>query len=292
MRPISMIAALGLSACSLLAVAPASAADALQRISERGQVNIGFADDSPPYSFKDDKGHAAGYSIDLCGLVVERLRQELGKPNLRVKMLHVATDQMARLVGNGGVDLMCAGVSDTPERRATMSFSTPIFLSDVKLMVRTKDGFKTAADLKGKSVAVLGRTTTEAAVRAYSARAGVPLQVSRVVNADAALSQLRLAHAAAWARDETLLLGVMGRHNDKQDFMLLPDKLATEPIAIALQRDAGLQRVVDQALALAVRSGKVEALYDQWFVKPNRANPNGLKLALSPALKAEFDRLR
>src|SRR6478736_7094186 len=174
MRPNSMIAALGLLACSLVAAVPASAADALQRISERGHVNIGYADDAPPFSFKDDKGRPAGYSIELCALVVDRLRQELGKPNLRVKMHHVATDQMARLVGNGGVDLMCAGVSDTPQRRTTMSFSTPIFLSDVKLMVRTKDGFKTAADLKGKSVAVLGRTTTEAAVRAFSERAGVP----------------------------------------------------------------------------------------------------------------------
>src|SRR4051812_4239712 len=132
---------LALFAALLIAAATASGADALQRIRERGQVNVGYADDAPPFSFKDDKGRPAGYSVELCALLVERLRLELGRPDLRVKMLHVASDQMARLVGNGGIDVMCAGVSDTAERRATMAFSTPIFLSDVKLMVRAKDGF-------------------------------------------------------------------------------------------------------------------------------------------------------
>src|SRR4051812_44190176 len=83
-------------------------------------------------------------------------------------------------------------------------------------------------------------------------------------------------HAAAWARDETLLLGALGRQRDGQDFLLLPDKLATETIAIALRRDAGLQRVMDHTMALAVRSGKMDSLYEQWFVKPSPANPKGL----------------
>ena len=70
------------------------------------------------------------------------------------------------------------------------------------------------------------------------------------------------------------------------------ESLQNEFIAIALPRDAGLQRVVDQAMALWVRSGKADAMYEQWFVKPNTASKGGLGLPMSAALKAEFDRLR
>ena len=286
--------ALALTAtCAALLPATAGAQqDALKRIAQRSQINIGYSEGSPPFSFKDDKGRPAGYSIDYCMMNVEHLRQEVGKDKLRLNMVPVSTDQLPRLVGTGAVDLMCAGVSDTPERRTTMGFSQPIFISDVKLLVRAKDGYKSAADLKDKHVAVLGRTTTEPALKAYTQRTGVALQPSRVVTVDAALSQLRLGNAEAWARDEILLLGVLARQADKQNFVLLPDSLASETIAIALPRDAGLQRVVDQAMALAVRSGRADALYETWFVKPSRAAPQGLNLPKSVALKAEFDRLR
>ena len=50
--------------------------------------------------------------------------------------------------------------------------------------------------------------------------------------------------------------------------------------------------MVDQSMALAVRSGRADALYESWFVKPSPAAPQGLNLPKSPALKAEFDRLR
>jgi len=291
----SRLAGLVLAAAALggaLLPAGAGAQDALKRIAQRSQVNIGYAEGSPPFSFKDAQGRPAGYSIDFCMQIVERLRQETGKPDLRLNMLPVSYDQVPRLVSTGAVDLMCAAVSDTEQRRATMAFSQPIFISDVKLLVRTKDNFKSVADLKGRHVAVLGRTTTEPALKAYAERSGVSLQPSRVVTVDAALSQLRLGNADAWARDEILLLGVLARQADKVNFTLLPEALSSEVIAIALPRDEGLQRVVDQAMALAVRSGKADQMYDAWFVKPNAASPKGLNLPQSASLKAEFNRFR
>ena len=285
--------AIAISLFIALAAGPAAALEgALKRIADRQQVNVGYSEDAPPFSFKDAKGQPVGYSLDLCMEIVARLKQEIGQPQLRVKLLPVPPDQLPRLVGSGGVDLMCAGVSDTPGRRKTMAFSTPIFLSSVKLMVPAQGGARAATDLKGQAVAVLGRTTAEAAVQQFSKDRGLSLRLSRVVSPDAALSQLRLGQAGAWARDEILHLGTLAREADRAKFTLLGESLSTEVIAIALPRDAGLQRVVDQGLALAVRGGKVDAAYNRWFVQPHAGAPGGLKLALSPALKAEFDRLR
>jgi len=279
-----------------LALSPvdaSSAQDALKRIVNRGQINIGFNEDAPPFSVRaSGAGNPVGYSIDLCVAMAERIKQEIGQPNLRVRFQSVPTDQMLRVVGSAGVDLMCAGTSDTLERRATMAFSQPIFISSVKLMVRNKDGYKDASDVKGKPIAVLGRTTAELAVQSFSKQKQLDLSISRSVSADAALSKLRLGQVAAWARDEVLLRGVHQLQSDAGDFSILPTPLSSEVIAIAFPSDPVLQRVVDQTLAGLARDGRLEALYQQWFVKPNPASQKGLNLPLSTELKQVFDRQR
>lgn len=279
--------------CLALSPMAASAKDALKRIADRGQINIGFNEEAPPFSLRTSgAGDPVGYSIDLCLEMAERIKQETGKPDLRVRFLPVPTDQMARIVRSAGVDLMCAGTSDTVERRASMAFSQPIFISSVKMLVRNKDGYKDAADIKGKPIAVLGRTTAEPAVLAFSKQKKLDLTISRSVSAEAALSKLRLGHVAAWARDEVLLRGIHQLQPDAGEFSILPTPMSSEVIAIAFPGDAGLQRVVDQTLASLARDGRMETLYQKWFVQPNPATHKGLNLQLSTELKEVFERQR
>ncbi|MEP6791181.1 MAG: transporter substrate-binding domain-containing protein, partial [Ramlibacter sp.] len=103
----------------------AAAQDALKRIAEHGQVNVGYSEDAPPFSFKDSKGAPSGYSLDFCMAIVNLLRERTKNPNLRLNLVPVSTDQLPRLMGSRGIDLMCAGVSDTKARRSTMDFSSP-----------------------------------------------------------------------------------------------------------------------------------------------------------------------
>jgi ABC-type amino acid transport substrate-binding protein len=222
--------------------------------------------------------------VEWCGLIVDHLRQVLKKPNLQPSYVEVPQDQMLRVVASGGVHLMCAAVSDTPERRRSLGFSEPIFHSEVKLLVPTRAAARSAADLKGRTVAVLGRTSTEQAVTAFSAARGLDIKLSRVVSAEAAMGQLVLGHADAWARDEVLLLGARSRQAQPADWRLLPESLGGEAVGIAFAPDAGLQRVVDQAMAKAVRSGLAEQMHQRWFQKANVLAPSGLNLPLSPAL--------
>lgn len=282
-----------LISCVLLGAlaGPALAQDGvLQRIAGRQQVTVGYAEQAAPFSFRSDAG-PAGYAVDICGAVVERLKLELQQPALAVRYVPVDQDAVARHVSAGSVDLLCAGVSDVPARRTTMSFSRPIFLSSVKLMVRA-DGVQAVSGLKDRTVALLGRTTAETAVNALSKQQALNLKVSRVVSPEAALSQLRLRQADAWARDEVLLLGAVAREPDAQRFALLPDVLATEAIAIAMPRDEPLQKLVNEVLAEWARSGRLQAAYEKWFVHGNSASPSGLKIPLSPQLQAEFARMR
>lgn len=282
----------GAGAALLLALPLAAAAgDAMDRIAQRGQIHIGYREESPPFSFLH-MGQPVGYSIDLCMGIAERIRAELGKP-LPVRYVPVAADQMVRVMSGGSVDLLCAGTSDTEERRKTMSFSTPIFITTAKFMVRAKDQIKTAKQLQGQSVAVIARTTAEGAVMAYSQQHNLALKTSAALNPEAALGQLEIGQAKAYLRDEVMLLNQRAMQKQPADYVVLPEEVSVEVNAIVLPKgDPLLQKAVDQGLALQVRSGRAEQLYQQWFVNPHPGSPGGLKLPMPPQLKAEFDRLR
>lgn len=280
-----------LVACCLFVATGASAQDVLKRIAQRQQINVGYSENSPPFSFLYD-GQAMGYSVDLCLRIVDHIKQVVGQPGLRINLQPVTQDQVPRVVGGGTVDLMCAGVSDTPQRRAVMNFSPPIFVSSVRLLVRADEGHRSVADLKGGRVVVLGRTTAEKVVQDLSDDRALALKLTRLPSTDAALSQLRLKQADAWARDEILLQGSLAREPDRHRYKTLPEALSTEVIAVAMPPDAAFQRTVQEAMSRAVKSGQMEALYQRWFVEPNPANPTGFNMPLSADLKAAFDRLR
>ncbi|MCG2592727.1 amino acid ABC transporter substrate-binding protein [Ramlibacter sp. XY19] len=268
----------------------AGAQAVLKRIADRQQVTIGYTETAAPFSFLE-AGKPVGYAVDLCADVAQRLRGVLGQAALRSRFVPVDQDNVARLLRAGSVDLLCGGISDTPQRRQSMDFSAPIYLSAVKLLVRA-DGPQSLDAMKGRTVAVIGRTTAEDAIADANRQRALQLKAARVVSPEAALSQLRLKQADAWARDEVLIAGSLGRETDAGQFALLPEPLSKEVIAIAMPRDEQLRKVVNEALADAVRSGRLEALHDKWFVQPNSASAAGLKRPLSPELKAEFDRLR
>ncbi len=279
-------------ALALLPLA-AAAGDVMDRIARRGQINIGFRDESPPFSFVDN-GQPVGYSIELCQGIVERIRAELNLPELPVRYFPVPADQMVRLMSSSGtIDLLCAGTSDTEERRKSMAFSTPIFITAAKFMVRKQDGITSAAQLKGQPVSIVGRTTAETAVPAYSKDKGLALKVSPALNPDAAFGLLALGQVRAYVRDEVMLLNQLSQQKDPAQYLILPEEVSEEVNAIVLPKgDPLLQKAVDQGLALQVRSRRAAELYLKWFIKPHAGSPAGLGLPMSPQLKAEFDRLR
>jgi len=273
--PLWVMWACALASTPVVAQPPA----VLPVIAAQGMVVLGYSVDAPPFSVEQGKGVPVGYSLDWCQHIVSALRTELNKPNLKVRYVPVGQDQMARVVASGGVHLMCAAVSDTPERRKTLRFSEPIAYSSTKFMVRADAGIAQASQLQGKRVGVLGRTSTEAAVVDFSQRHKLNLQVASALNADAAMSQLVLRQVQAWARDEPLLLGVRARQTKPDEFVLLPDPVAVQPIGIAFANDPDLQRVVDMTMARLVRSEEADRLYAQWFLKPNVLFASGMGMA-------------
>ena len=78
-RTTRLLVALALTTLSLLA-----SADTLERVRSSQTLTLGFRPDLAPFS-EVDGDKARGYAIDLCLMVADRVKSELGLPDLQVR---------------------------------------------------------------------------------------------------------------------------------------------------------------------------------------------------------------
>src|SRR5262245_48396907 len=108
-----------LAAASALFLAFASGAPAqelygtLKKIKDAGAITIGHNEDSPPFASFGQDGKPQGYSIDICGKIVDEIKAELKVENLTVKYQAVNGQTRTPLLVNGTVDMICATTTNT-----------------------------------------------------------------------------------------------------------------------------------------------------------------------------------
>ena len=256
----------------------------------RGQLNLGYRVDAAPFSVKTAAGQPAGYMVAMCQRIAERLKTPAGRP-LRVNPIEVPPDQVNRYLQGGSVDVLCAATTDTPERRAVMAFSHPLFVAQIKVLVRKVDGLKSVADLKGQPVVVIGRSTADDLA---TSRAGeLQWKTARALDAIAAMGQVELGWVKGYARDDVLLLTQLAQGRNPTAYQLLPEALSREPIAIAVRKDDPvLLAEVNAAIAEVVKDGSMEKSYRQWFMEPIEPFKRAVNLPPSAELQAEWAKLR
>lgn len=262
----------------------------LDKIKSRGQINVGYRANSAPFSFHKTAEKPLGYTIEFCKPIIERLRQAAGNKNLPVRYIETYVDARIRLLSEGSVDLLCENVTDTPERRARMDFSTPIFIEAVQVAVRNKDKLSALDQLQGKTIVGIDGSTVVAALDRYAKQHTLKWQYAKAVNADAALGQLQLGWAAGYARDGVVLAAQLASLPNAGDYLILPERLSVEPIAIAYRKgDAAMGELVNASIKESMRSGAAQGWYEQWFLKPAKPGGKPLATGMPAETKALFD---
>lgn len=271
----------------------AQAQATLEKIKSRGQINVGYRALAAPFSFHETAEKPLGYSIEFCKPIIERLRQAAGNTKLPVRYIETEVDARVRLLAEGSVDLLCENVTDTPERRARVDFSTPIFVDAIQVAVRNKDRISTLAQLQGKSIVGIDGSTAAPALQRYAQPRALNWQLAKAVNPDAALGQLQMGWAAGYARDGVMLAAQLAGLPDAADYSILPERLSVEPIAIAYRKgDAAMGALVNASIKESMRSGAAQGWYEQWFLKPAKPGGKPLAAAMPAEMKALFEAAR
>src|SRR3954463_883617 len=73
-------------------------AGTLDRIRETHRVRFGYRTDARPFSYRDDSGRPAGYSIALCQHIGQGLKADLLLETLAVDWVPVSIDERFRAV--------------------------------------------------------------------------------------------------------------------------------------------------------------------------------------------------
>src|SRR5262245_3088991 len=94
-------------AMPIIAREPGAAGPTLDRIKQASAINLGYRADARPFSYKDDSGAAAGYSVDLCQKIADQVKTELKVDQLTVNWVPVTADDRFTAVAEGKVDLSC-----------------------------------------------------------------------------------------------------------------------------------------------------------------------------------------
>jgi glutamate/aspartate transport system substrate-binding protein len=267
-------------AAALLVALPASAQSGgtLQKIRETGSITLGYRESSLPFSYLDGQQQPIGFSLDLCGAIVARLRQQLKLPGLEVRRIAVNSSNRIALVVNGTVDIECGGTANNLARQKQVAFSVATFVSQPRWLVRTDSGIRKAADLKGRTVVVTQGSNAAGFVRRLNEQQSLGLSTISAKDHGESVLTLVSGRAAAFLEDDILLAGEKANARDGALVGFLPEGYDTIYYGLMFRRDdAPFKALVDGVLTAMMQSGEFEKLYRQWFESP--IPPRNLNLA-------------
>lgn len=232
-------------------------ADQLGDIKRRGELVCGVLATDEPMSFVDPRTRTiVGYEVDLCQVVARKI-------GVTASVKQIAVGARIPELQQGRVDLLAASLTHTREREAVIAFSLTTFVTGQKVMVRRDSGITVLAQLAGKRVVTVKGGTQEANLR----RVVPTLEMVTFETAPEALVALQQRKAAGFVNDEMSLLDAYAKLGPAQkDYVVLPQSVSTEPLALGLRKnEPALKAVVDAALRDLETSGEAEKLFFKWF---------------------------
>jgi len=290
MKPLHI---LGLALATVLGVSQAGAEEltgTLKNIKDTGAITIGFRDSSIPFSYLDDHQQPVGFAMDICGKIVDAIKNELKLDKLEVKLNPVTSSTRIPLLANGTIDLECGSTTNNAERQKQVAFTNTHFLTASRFVAKKANNLSAIDDLKGKSVVSTAGTTNIKQLTEANAARNLGINIIPAKDHAEAFLMVETDRAAAFVMDDILLASLVAGSKDPSAYAISKDAFSKpEPYGIMLRKDdPAFKKLVDAATAKIYTSGEGLKLYDKWFMQ--KIPPKGLNLntPIAPELKAEF----
>ena len=281
-------AALAIVTTTLAAAATAATAD---QIKQTGRIRLGYRTDARPFSYKDESGNAAGYSIVVCQRIAEAARAALGVADLKIEWVPVTVDGRFLALQEGRIDLLCGADSVTLARRSDVAFSIPIFPGGIGALLRADAPARLRDALAGRDLplrpiwrgtvdqglqartsAVVAGTTAEKWLTGRLVDLEISGNVVRVSDYDAGIRSVLDRSSNVFFGDRAILLDAAKRSRSARDLVLVDRQFTYEPLSVAVARgDEELRLIADRALSRLYRSGDIGTLYAAWFGEPDES---------------------
>ena len=288
---LAVFAVLLIAAAQAWVHAAAATGGVLSRIRETGRLTLGYRGDARPFSYIDESGMPAGYTITLCQKIADEAKRELNLPALKVDWKPVALEQRFRALRLGEIDLLCAADTVTVGRRSEADFSIPIFPGGIGALLRADSparlrevlsGRGSPSDpvwrahatqlLRARDFTVVSGTTAEAWLGKRLNDLEVIAGIAPVNSYEEGVQRVLNRRSDVFFGDRAILLDAASRHGSARDLVVLDRLFTYEPMALTLAPgDDEFRLFVDRALSRVYRSGEMVRLYAKSFGEPDES---------------------
>jgi len=286
---IKKISLVAMGATLLLTAATSVYADesmVLNRIKERGTINMGHRESSVPFSYIGNDGKPQGYSIDLCMKFIDAIKAEIEMPDLKINLVPVTSQTRIALMANGTIDLECGSTTNNLTRQKQVDYLPTTFITGTKIASKKGSGITEIEDLEGKTVALSLGTTNEKAIKRVAEANGISIRTLMVKDHPQGWLSVETGRADAYASDDVLLYGLVSKSKNPGDFQVTGRFLSFDPYGIMVpQNDSLYRRLGTATLADMMRSGEIHKIYDKWF----NPGPTGINMPMSDTLRTAFE---
>ena len=243
-----------------------SHADTLSTIKTRGEFLLGHRESSSPFSYVNENGEAVGYSVDICLKIFDAVKLQLKNPALKLKYVALKPADRIAAVKAGRVDVECGSTTNTVERQKDVAFSFTTFVAGARLLVNKSSKMKELTDLRGKTVVVTEKTTTEKVVARVSEERGLDLKIITAKDHAEGFAKMESGAAVAVANDDALLFGLVTKASEPNAYDFVGKYVSVEPYAIMYRKDdPAFTKLMDVTLSNLFATGQIRTIYAKWF---------------------------
>lgn len=228
-------------------------------VMKTGTLRLGLPYNRPPWGFLTSAGEWVGFEVDLA--------EEMSKHmNCRLEKLKVTDASWGSTLGSGRVDAALCRISRRRSLSRDFDFSIPYFFDALQVLA-IKGSFNTAADIKGKKIAVVKGASHEKTAIALLKQDGNEPADKNVVfcpGAPTCFLEVGQEHVAGWL-DSGMTLFEYSSQSPGRFERITVSGVVGEVAAALKKDDSALRNNINFAIQDMVDDGSFMKIYDKWF---------------------------
>ncbi len=266
--------------------AQAQTPSTLDKIKASGGIGVAYREASIPFSYLGADAQPQGFGWDICGRIVERVKQATGRPDLKVVPRMVTSQSRRSLLENGIIDIECGSTTNNTDRAKQVAFSINYFYTGTRLLVKSSSPIRSLADLAGKKVVSTAGTTNYQLLHKINSERHLDFELLSAWDHAQSALLVQQGRADAFGMDDILLQGWRANSQKPFEFAVVGEAVQIEPYAVMLRRtDPAFKKQVDDTLVGLMKSGEFESLYKKWFQSPIPPRGVNLNIPMSQELR-------
>jgi polar amino acid transport system substrate-binding protein len=238
----------------------------LEEIQRTGVLKIALRQDAPPFGYLNSAGEWSGFCLDFIDKLQQKVKQELGRDVLLVKLYKSTLYNRFETVNNKVAYLECGPNTIQNNSAIKADFSTFFWISGTQFLIRKENyqEFGVNGNLKDFKVGVLSYTSTQKFLAGRYPQA-ILREFQGVTGRRRGIQALQQKQIDAFAGDGILLLGeaVLQGLFLGENYRLVPEyPLSCEYYGLILpQGDSQWRNLVNSV----IESERSQSIYRTWF---------------------------